>query len=146
MLGVVLLAMLMFGVGRGAATTALRGCMPTSGGTQWQDEFASGGVNDGQALVAAENEASSFGPVETDLFMDSEQSSLYDIFNDQYDEPVRKTKTDRAVSLPPDLLKDTVPDPELPQTLEAIRQQSALVRGALYGTMLRNDIFRFVVQ
>ena len=62
--GVVLLAMLMFGVGRGSATTALRGFMPTSGGTQWEDEFATGGVNDGQALVAAQNEALSFGPVE----------------------------------------------------------------------------------
>ncbi|NNE51718.1 MAG: alpha-E domain-containing protein [Sulfitobacter sp.] len=42
-----------------------------------------------------------------------------------------------------DLLKETVPDPELPQALEAIRQQSALVRGALYGTMLRNDVYNF---
>ena len=105
--GVVLLAMLMFGVGRGSATTALRGFMPTSGGTQWEDEFATGGVNDGQALVAAQNEASSFGPVESDLFMDSKQSSLYDAFNDQYDEPIRKMKTERAIALPPGLLKDT---------------------------------------
>ncbi|WP_300034022.1 alpha-E domain-containing protein [uncultured Roseobacter sp.] len=42
-----------------------------------------------------------------------------------------------------DLLGHTIPDAELPQTLEAIRQQSALVRGALYGTMLRNDVYNF---
>lgn len=105
--GVVLLAMLMFGVGRGSATTALRGFMPTSGGTQWQDDFANGGVNDGEALVAAQNEASSFGPVETDVFMDSKQSSLYDAFDDQYDSPVIKSEIQRAISLPPGLLKDT---------------------------------------
>lgn len=42
-----------------------------------------------------------------------------------------------------DLLKDPVPETELPAALAAIRQQSGLVRGALYGTMLRNDIYDF---
>lgn len=42
-----------------------------------------------------------------------------------------------------DLLKDPIPEAELPQALEVIRQQSALVRGALYGTMLRNDVYNF---
>ena len=32
---------------------------------------------------------------------------------------------------------------DLPEVLNMIRQQSALVRGALHGTMLRNDIFDF---
>lgn len=32
---------------------------------------------------------------------------------------------------------------ELPKILETIRQSSALVRGALHGTMLRNDVFNF---
>ncbi|WP_375230060.1 alpha-E domain-containing protein [Roseobacter sp. S98] len=40
-------------------------------------------------------------------------------------------------------LRTPVPDAELPQALEVIRQQSALVRGALHGTMLRNDIYNF---
>ena len=31
----------------------------------------------------------------------------------------------------------------LPDTLAAVRQESALVRGALHGTMLRNDIYNF---
>ncbi|CAN0592724.1 unnamed protein product [Ectocarpus sp. 12 AP-2014] len=42
-----------------------------------------------------------------------------------------------------DVLKDPVPVTELPETLATIRQQSALVRGALYGTMLRNDVYDF---
>lgn len=40
-------------------------------------------------------------------------------------------------------LSDPVPETELPGVLESIRHQSALVRGSLYGTMLRNDIFDF---
>ena len=42
-----------------------------------------------------------------------------------------------------DVLNEPVPVTELPETLATIRQQSALVRGALYGTMLRNDIYDF---
>jgi uncharacterized alpha-E superfamily protein len=41
------------------------------------------------------------------------------------------------------ILKDPVPETDLPEVLAAIRQQSALVRGALHGTMLRNDIYDF---
>jgi len=45
------------------------------------------------------------------------------------------------------ILKQTLARPvsarDLPEVLALIRQQSALVRGALHGTMLRNDIFDF---
>lgn len=42
-----------------------------------------------------------------------------------------------------DVLRKPVAETELPQVLATIRQQSALVRGALHGTMLRNDIYDF---
>jgi len=42
-----------------------------------------------------------------------------------------------------DLLARPVRERDLPAVLRAIRQQSALVRGALHGTMLRNDIYSF---
>ena len=42
-----------------------------------------------------------------------------------------------------DVLKEPIPETDLPETLATIRQQSALVRGALHGTMLRNDIYDF---
>ncbi|MAL80194.1 MAG: hypothetical protein CMN55_13980 [Sneathiella sp.] len=42
-----------------------------------------------------------------------------------------------------DLLSHPVSERDLPDVLGSIRQQSALVRGALHGTMLRNDIFDF---
>jgi uncharacterized alpha-E superfamily protein len=41
------------------------------------------------------------------------------------------------------LLAKPVPDTDLPEVLRAIRQQSSLVRGALHGSMLRNDIYDF---
>ena len=42
-----------------------------------------------------------------------------------------------------DRLKHPIPETGLPDVLAAIRHQSALVRGALHGTMLRNDIYDF---
>ncbi len=41
------------------------------------------------------------------------------------------------------LLKRPIKETDLPFVLGTIRQQSALVRGALHGTMLRNDIYDF---
>lgn len=41
------------------------------------------------------------------------------------------------------LLAKPVKEAELPNILTTITQQSALVRGALDGTMLRNDVYRF---
>lgn len=41
------------------------------------------------------------------------------------------------------LLSRTLNETELPAVLSAIRQQSALVRGAMHGTMLRNEIYDF---
>ena len=40
-------------------------------------------------------------------------------------------------------LKKPVRDAELPALLGLIRQQSALVRGAVHGTMMRNDVYDF---
>lgn len=40
-------------------------------------------------------------------------------------------------------LKDDITPKTLPKILGLIRRQSALVQGALYGTMLRNDIYDF---
>ncbi|MEL6947192.1 MAG: alpha-E domain-containing protein [Pseudomonadota bacterium] len=40
-------------------------------------------------------------------------------------------------------LKRPVSAKDLPEVLGLVRQQSALVRGALHGTMLRNDVYNF---
>ena len=41
------------------------------------------------------------------------------------------------------LLLRPISEREVPKVLSAIRQQSSLVRGALHGTMLRNDVYNF---
>lgn len=43
-----------------------------------------------------------------------------------------------------DLLARKVSERDLPATMGAIRQRTALVRGATHGTMMRNDIYNFV--
>lgn len=42
-----------------------------------------------------------------------------------------------------DMLRSPIKEIDLPQVLAAIRQQSALVRGAMTGTMLRKDTYHF---
>jgi hypothetical protein len=76
---------------------------PTSGGTGAYDPTARQGVHDGDMLVAGKHDARSFGPVDSELFLDSDRPSLYDIFNDQYGEPPPRRNADRSVALPPSL-------------------------------------------
>ena len=82
-----------------SATTAIAGWFSTSGGTGGYDPFARAGVNDGDALVRGTEDANSVGPVESDVFLTSDQPSLYDMFNDMYGEPLKIKKTERAVAL-----------------------------------------------
>jgi transglutaminase-like putative cysteine protease len=81
------------------STVALDGVFWGSGGTGAADPFAARGVHDGDQLVAARHEAASFGAVESELFLDSDMPSLYDMFNDMYGEPVRPKHTERAIGL-----------------------------------------------
>ena len=84
----------------GTSAVVLRGFMPTSGGNHWHDPYSRSGVGDGDAMVAAKDEALSFGPVESELFLDSEMPSLYDMFDDMYGEPPRPTrKQQRAIAV-----------------------------------------------
>ena len=74
---------------------------PTSGGTSSNDEFARSGVGDGDALVAARENAASFGAVDSDLMLDSKEASLFDLYSDTFGEPIRKQDTERTVALAP---------------------------------------------
>ena len=75
--------------------------MPTSGGTTGKDSGARSGVGNGDALVAARNHATSFGAVETDMFLDSEKPSLFDVFSDEFGEPNSKGRVEQAQALSP---------------------------------------------
>jgi len=94
-----LMTAMLFGA-RNRSIVALSGFMPTSGGTQSTDPYARSGVGDGDAVVAATEEANSFGPTDSDIFLDSEMPSLYDLFNDMYGEPPsKKKKVERSIAL-----------------------------------------------
>ncbi|MCP4192187.1 MAG: transglutaminase domain-containing protein [Planctomycetaceae bacterium] len=83
-------------------TTAIAGFMPSSGGSRWSDPFAFGGVGDGDQMVEATDSAKSIGPIESDLFLESKMPSIYDVFNDLYQEPAGKPKKmTRAIPLAP---------------------------------------------
>lgn len=80
--------------------TSLRGFLPFSGGESGNDPYATRGVNDGEQSVAAEKDADSFGAVESEVFLESEMQSLYDLMNDMYGEAKKKKESkNRAVAL-----------------------------------------------
>jgi hypothetical protein len=94
----VLSGLLMFG--REPATRLLEwGFMPTSGGQQSADASARSGVGDGDAIVAAKEHAASFGPVESELFLESDMPSLFDMFDDTIGEAFIKRRNEKAVAL-----------------------------------------------
>jgi hypothetical protein len=113
----------------GGAAVALPGFLPTSGGTRWHDPYARTGVGDGDAMVAAKEEAMSFGPVESELFLESQMPTLYDMFNDMYGEPPKPKKTQqRAISLAPGNVKEV--EQRIARTERSGREFSALRRRA----------------
>ncbi len=96
--GVCAVMLLLPAVGRG--THALDGFMPTSGGRRDVSAAARRGVGDGDALVAGRDNIRSFAPIEDAPFMTSHEPTLYDVFDDTYNEPVVQKKVDRAIGLP----------------------------------------------
>ncbi len=83
------------------------GFMPTSGGSKWSDLAARSGVGTGDAAIAAKDHAESFGAVESELFLESTASSLFDMFNDSIGEPKKKVKWERRQGLTPEKLVKT---------------------------------------
>ncbi len=88
------------------ATEALPGLMPSSGGTGEFSPFARSGVGNGDMLVAGTKDVQSFAPIDDAPFMDSDQPSLFDVFNEAYDEPIKPRNQDRSIALPPEVLQD----------------------------------------
>lgn len=78
----------------------LDGFMPTSGGRSDSDPSGRQGVGDGDMLVAARDQAFTFGPVDSDLFLDSQAPSMYDLVGDLFGEPKKKkSQLMRAIAL-----------------------------------------------
>ncbi len=66
------------------------GFMPTSGGTSWSDPAARSGVGTGDEAIAAKDHAESFGAVDSDIFLESTESTLFDMFSDSLGPPKKK--------------------------------------------------------
>jgi hypothetical protein len=82
------------------AANRLDGFMPTSGGNRHGESWARQGVGDGDMLIAAKDEAYTFGAVDSDLFLESEVPSMYDLVSDLYGEtPPKSRRYARAISL-----------------------------------------------
>lgn len=119
------------GTGANRATHALEGFLPGSGGNGEYDEHSRGGVNDGDALVAGSKNIKSFAALEDAPFMDSDQPSLYDVFNETFDEPTRPIKKhQRAVALTADLMEHV--HRQISEARQAGREFS-MVRGQKEG-------------
>jgi hypothetical protein len=82
----------------------MRGLVPSSGGDGAASPYARDGVGDGDMLVAGMDDIRTFGPIEDAPFISDHKPSLYDVFDDRYEEPVEPPKEqDRAVSLSPEM-------------------------------------------
>lgn len=122
----------------GVSAVALQGFMPTSGGTRWHDPHARSGVGDGDAMVAAKEQAMSFGPVESELFLDSDMPSLYDMFSDMYgDPPQPKKRQERNIALAPSEVKET--EQQIAKTERSGREFSAVRRKVERKPQTRDD-------
>ena len=87
----------------------LSGFMPTSGGDKYQGNYARSGVGEGDNMIAAQDSAFSFGPVDSDILLESKMPSLYDVASDQYGEARVKKQINKelsqAISLTADRLR-----------------------------------------
>lgn len=72
-----------------------------SGGDEWSDPYATSGVGDGENLVAATQNAQSEGPIDSDMFIESKQRSLYDVITELNGDkkPTPKTETSQAIGI-----------------------------------------------
>ncbi|AMV33065.1 Transglutaminase-like superfamily protein [Pirellula sp. SH-Sr6A] len=80
--------------------------MPTSGGTSGKDSSAQRGIGNGDQLVAARSRPSSFGAVDTDLFLDSDKPSLFDLFSDEFGDVKKKDRVEQTQALNPNEIQD----------------------------------------
>jgi hypothetical protein len=105
--GVMVVALLVLGSGSYAAMGRFQtvnrlssNVVPTSGGSDWSDPAARGGVGTGDAAIAAKDHAESFGAVDSDIFLESNESTLFDMFNDTIGETKKvKNKWERRQSM-----------------------------------------------
>ena len=107
---------------------ATEGWLPTSGGGGQSSSMARDGVGDGDLLVAGLDNVRSFAPIENAPFATSHEPTLYDVFDDTYNEPTfGKKKTQRAISLEPQI-RALAEDHRMARSAKASREFSTVRR------------------
>ncbi len=97
--GIILLVLLLTG-GRDVTRQVIAELVGSSGGTGRQDDRANRGVNDGDHLVDALNNATTTGFSDSNLFLDSNERTLYDAADDRYGGTLRKKQErQRAINI-----------------------------------------------
>ena len=83
---------------------ATEGWLPTSGGGTDSSPMARDGIGDGDLLVAGLDNIRSFAPIENAPFAASHDATLYDVFDESYNEAVStKKKRQKVISLEPEI-------------------------------------------
>lgn len=72
---------------------------PTSGGSRWTEVSARSGIGSGDLAVAAKNNAQSFGAVDSDILLESHETSLYDMFSEVLGDPFVNREYERRQAL-----------------------------------------------
>jgi transglutaminase-like putative cysteine protease len=120
----VLVLAILVGVGPKRAAWVLAELLPTSGGTQQYDPRSRGGVNDGDEVTAARDQARSTGAVDSNIFFDSEERSFYDAAQDIYGEPRKPRDYTQAIAIEAERMRH---DHNLAEQQQA-RREFALTR------------------
>ncbi|MCS6976110.1 MAG: hypothetical protein NZM31_03740, partial [Gemmatales bacterium] len=118
------LLVILLGTGPGRSAVLLGELLPTSGGSDQYDPSSRGGVNDGDDVVAARDQARSTGAVDSNIFFDSEERSFYDAAQDIYGEPRKPREYTQAIAIEAERMRH---DHNLAEQQQA-RREFALTR------------------
>lgn len=112
----------------GGRLVATEGWLPTSGGGGQASSMARDGIGDGDLLVAGLDNIRSFAPIENAPFATSHAPTLYDVYDDTYNEPTfDKKKTQRTISLEPQI-RALAEDHRMARSAKAAREFSTVRR------------------
>ncbi len=82
-----------------AIQTVLGEWVSSSGGTGETNELATSGVGDGPNEVSASKDPQTTGFSDSEIYLETDRSSLFDAFNEQYGEPFKKQKFERMQAM-----------------------------------------------
>jgi hypothetical protein len=128
MLVVSLTGLLVWSIVPDGSVLSANGFAPFSGGTNGnQDPYAIKGVGDGDMLAAGEN-ATTTGAVDSDQFIEDDKPSIYDMVSDTYDAPAKiKKRNNRAVALDSQAkhLHDVIQSEQSGRSFRTVRERPA---------------------